>query len=51
MCRFRGCSHVSEPDCAVQEAVREGKIARLRYENYVSLYKEIKAENEEHQYE
>ena len=50
-CRFRGCSHVTEPDCAVRAAVSEGKISRLRYENYTALYQEIKEDNEEHRYE
>ena len=51
LCRFRGCSHVTEPDCAVRAAVEEGQISKLRYENYVALYREIKEDNEEHQYE
>ena len=42
-CRFRGCVHENEPDCAVKEAVREGKIAGERYEDYRLLYKELKA--------
>ena len=50
-CRFRGCSHVTEPDCAVRTAVSAGKISRLRYENYTALYQEIKEDNEEHRYE
>ena len=50
-CRFRGCSHVTEPDCAVRAAVSAGKISRLRYENYTALYQEIKEDNEEHRYE
>ncbi|MEX0856203.1 MAG: ribosome small subunit-dependent GTPase A [Gemmatimonadota bacterium] len=33
-CRFRGCSHIHEPDCAVREAVAEGRIAGSRYESY-----------------
>ena len=33
-CRFRGCAHVSEPDCAVREAVETGDIAESRYESY-----------------
>ena len=49
-CRFRGCSHVSEPDCAVRQAVRDGVISRLRYRNYVALYQEIRKENEENRY-
>ncbi len=41
-CRFAGCSHVSEPDCAVKEAVSSGNIAPSRYENYVALYQTLK---------
>lgn len=40
-CRFQGCMHISEPDCAVKKALEEGKIARQRYENYVLLAKEL----------
>lgn len=40
-CRFIGCSHISEPDCGVKRALAEGKIPRLRYENYVQLYGEL----------
>ena len=43
-CRFVGCSHISEPDCGVKRAVAEGKISALRYENYVQLYEELKAQ-------
>ena len=41
-CRFKGCSHISEPDCGVKEAIVEGKISKLRYENYKLLYQELK---------
>ena len=40
-CRFNGCSHTHEPGCAVQEAVEEGKIHRMRYEDYTFLYREL----------
>lgn len=41
-CRFQGCSHLSEPDCGVKQALTEGKISSLRYENYRLLYEECK---------
>ena len=41
-CRFRGCLHMEEPDCAVKAAVKEGRISRERYENYRLLFEEIK---------
>ena len=41
-CRFLGCSHIHEPDCKVKEALCQGKISSVRYENYVLLYEELK---------
>lgn len=42
-CRFQGCAHISEPDCGVKEALAEGRIHTVRYENYCELYKELSA--------
>lgn len=41
-CRFQGCNHLKEPDCAVKRAVSEGKISRIRYTNYKEIYAELK---------
>lgn len=40
-CRFRGCLHQNEPNCAVKEAVSKGKIEPSRYENYLQILKEV----------
>lgn len=42
-CRFQGCVHIHEPDCAVKEALSQGEISALRYGDYVNLYEELKA--------
>ncbi len=33
-CRFTDCTHLHEPDCAVQAAVAQGRVAQSRYESY-----------------
>ena len=40
-CRFNGCGHIHEPGCAVKQAADEGKIHRIRYEDYVLMYQEL----------
>lgn len=42
-CRFLGCAHMAEPDCAVKEAVEEGRISGVRYERYRRFYEELKS--------
>lgn len=36
-CKYNDCAHVSEPDCAVQDAVETGDIHPERYRSYVVL--------------
>lgn len=40
-CRFTGCIHHKEPDCAVKAAVEKGIINKLRYEFYIKMLEEI----------
>lgn len=39
-CRFRGCTHLHEPDCAVREALDAGEIDPRRFESYRALREE-----------
>jgi ribosome biogenesis GTPase len=42
-CRFRDCTHRSEPGCAVREAVERGDLPAARLESYVKLEGERRA--------
>ncbi len=42
-CRFRECSHLHEPDCAVRRAFDDGAIDSGRFESYRTLYEESAA--------
>jgi ribosome biogenesis GTPase len=41
-CRFRDCSHSSEPDCAVQTALADGTLDPARFHNYLKLQRELR---------
>lgn len=41
-CKFSGCAHINEPSCGVKDAVAEGRISKVRYDNYKMLYQELK---------
>ena len=41
-CKFGGCSHITEPVCGIRDAVEEGAVSKMRYENYCLLYEELK---------
>ncbi len=45
-CRFTSCAHVKEKECAIRQAVEEGKIPLSRYESYVALYEQVKDKEE-----
>lgn len=41
-CKYYGCDHIHEPGCAVKLAVEEGNIHKVRYGNYLDMYRELK---------
>jgi len=44
-CRFTDCRHVSEPGCAVRNAVENGELDARRLRNYQKLYRENERNN------
>ena len=43
-CKFRNCTHTTEPGCAVQQAITDKALTSGRLENYRKLEKEIEYE-------
>ena len=50
LCRFSGCMHLKEPDCAVKDAVANGSINSDRYLRYVKITNEA-IETRRHRYD
>ncbi|HCY06197.1 MAG TPA: ribosome small subunit-dependent GTPase A [Erysipelotrichaceae bacterium] len=40
-CRFNDCLHQNEPGCKVKEAVDNGEVSSIRYNNYLDVLKSI----------
>ncbi len=41
-CRFTSCSHITEPDCPIREALERGEIDNGRFQRYIQIYKALK---------
>lgn len=41
-CKFRGCLHDKEPQCAVKAAIETGDIPKFRYDHYMQFLEEIR---------
>ncbi|SKA76231.1 ribosome biogenesis GTPase [Clostridium sp. USBA 49] len=41
LCKFRGCTHYKEPECAIKQKVEEGKIDENRYKFYIKMLQEL----------
>ena len=48
-CKFRGCIHNKEPECAVKNALQENKINETRYNFYIRILEEL-LEGEKHKW-
>lgn len=46
-CRFRDCKHLDEPGCAVNDAIREGRLAQIRLDSMRRLVAEEQSVEEE----
>lgn len=44
-CKFGDCMHRNEPDCGVKDAISQGRVAPMRYENYLTILQEIEDQN------
>ncbi len=42
ICKYSDCMHINEPECAVKDALKNGRIAVSRYESYKSMTEEVK---------
>ena len=42
-CKFSNCTHITEPQCAVLQALDEGNIAEERYKNYLQIMDDLQA--------
>jgi len=43
-CKFRNCSHLNEPECAVILALQDGLISKSRYNSYVQIMEDLSNE-------
>lgn len=44
-CKFANCTHTSEPNCAVLNAIKTGDLDKRRYDSYIKLKNEVSYEN------
>lgn len=49
-CRFAGCRHIKEPDCAVKALLDSGSLTQARYARYIEISQEIE-QRRKHRYD
>lgn len=45
-CKFSNCSHKNEPNCALKQAIADGKLIQQRFNNYLRMIEEFNEKNE-----
>ncbi len=45
-CKFNDCSHSHEPNCAVRDAARDGRISAARLDTYLRIREELREQGE-----
>ena len=40
-CKFKGCTHIHEPQCLIKDAVASNKITEQRYKSYCTLFESL----------
>ncbi len=45
-CKFRGCKHITEPNCKVKEKIDNGELSFNRYQRYIEIYNELEKRRE-----
>jgi ribosome biogenesis GTPase len=48
LCRFRNCTHGSEPGCAITEAIASGGLLQSRFDSYRRMQRELQHEETKH---
>ena len=41
LCKFKGCTHIHEPQCLIKDAVASNKITEQRYKSYCMLFESL----------
>ena len=41
LCKFKGCTHIHEPQCLIKDAVASNKITEQRYKSYCTLFESL----------
>ena len=41
LCKFKGCTHIHEPQCLIKDAVTSDKITEQRYKSFCMLFESL----------